>query len=361
MTVAGTLSKAELLARHVELVLVIPKAWPTYARETPPPPQNYEKIELPVLFSGHNHLHLYLGIRGLLTKIKPDVIHIDEEPYSVVTSQIIAASAGLKAKHIAFTWQNLYKVYPPPFSLFEKYVYKHARAIIAGNSEARTILRKKGYRGYIPIIPQFGIDSLAYTANLNNKEKLGVLPDVLAVAYVGRLVKEKGIDILLGAIAKVPGVHLYIAGSGPEEAFLARLAGEYRISDRVHFMGPLQSTKVAEFMASVDVLVLPSRTRPNWKEQFGRVLIEAMASGTVVIGSNSGEIPNVIGGAGLIFREGDVNELAMHLNALRDPVTRESYIRGGYERVKFYTQDRIVDKTLAVYKAVLDENRTPTS
>jgi quercetin dioxygenase-like cupin family protein len=69
-------------------------------------------------------------------------------------------------------------------------------------------------------------------------------------------------------------------------------------------------------LAQLDALVLPSLTRPNWKEQFGRVLVEAMACGVPVVGSDSGEIPRVIGQAGLSFPEGDAGALRASLAEL---------------------------------------------
>ena len=68
----------------------------------------------------------------------------------------------------------------------------------------------------------------------------------------------------------------------------------------------------------LDCLALPSLTRPNWKEQFGRVLVEAMACQVPVVGSDSGEIPNLVGDAGLIVPEGDAAALAAALRRLRD-------------------------------------------
>jgi len=102
----------------------------------------------------------------------------------------------------------------------------------------------------------------------------------------------------------------------------------------------------------LDVLVLPSLTRPNWKEQFGRVLIEAMACGVPVVGSDCGEIPNVIGQAGLIFPEGDADELRARLERLMgDPYLRMRLARLGRERVLArYTQARIAAETCEVYR-----------
>ena len=106
-----------------------------------------------------------------------------------------------------------------------------------------------------------------------------------------------------------------------------------------------------DYFRGLDVLVAPSMSRPNWTEQFGRVLVESMACGVPVIGSSSGEIPNVIGDAGLIFPEGDVDGLASALQTLMDDPSRrdEMGARGRSRVLDKFTQARIVDETYAVY------------
>jgi glycosyltransferase involved in cell wall biosynthesis len=102
--------------------------------------------------------------------------------------------------------------------------------------------------------------------------------------------------------------------------------------------------------------VLPSRSRPNWVEQFGRVLIEAMACGVPVVGSDCGEIPNVVGDAGLIFPEGDVEALRECLARLmREGDLWADLSRRGRERVlAHFTQAQIAAQTVAVYRRVVD-------
>lgn len=92
-------------------------------------------------------------------------------------------------------------------------------------------------------------------------------------------------------------VRVLLAGDGEERSALEQLAQELGIADRVTFLGRQASSNMATFYNSLDVLVLPSRTLPNWKEQFGRVLIEAMACQVPVVGSDSGEIRNVVAAA----------------------------------------------------------------
>jgi glycosyltransferase involved in cell wall biosynthesis len=128
------------------------------------------------------------------------------------------------------------------------------------------------------------------------------------------------------------------------------LATHLGIAKRVTFASPVPSMEMPRFMSALDVLVLPSRTRPNWKEQFGRVLIEAMACGVSVIGSDSGEIPSVIGEAGLVFRQDDVEDLRRCLLSLYDHALRLRLAREGRARVMaHYTQAHIAAETRQVY------------
>jgi glycosyltransferase involved in cell wall biosynthesis len=109
------------------------------------------------------------------------------------------------------------------------------------------------------------------------------------------------------------------------------------------------------FHRSLDVLVLPSRTTPSWKEQFGRVLIEAMACERAVVGSSSGEIPQVIGEAGLIFPEGDHATLTTQLQRLLvEPDLRQRLGAAGRRRVlERFTMAQVAAQTVALYQRLV--------
>jgi len=252
-----------------------------------------------------------------------------------------------------FTWQNLARRYPWPFSFFERDVLRQADAAIAGNGEAVSVWRGKGYRGPMRVIPQFGVDPEEFRPVERPAKAAGAAPFV--VGYAGRLVAEKGIDLLLRAIAQLPAqVQAHIVGAGPERARLVRLAHELGLSGRVHWTPLVPSAEMPGVFAGFDCLVLPSRTRANWKEQFGRVLIEAMACGVPVVGSTSGEVPNVIGDAGCLFPEGDAAALAEQLRRLwQQPDRRALLAAKGRERVVArYTQRCVAQATIALYRSL---------
>ena len=358
--------KLEELARQpdMELTVVVPPFWRdergTLTLERAHTHGYTLRVE-PLRFNGQFHLHFYPTISRVVREVRPDLIHIDEEPYNLASFLLVRAARPVAAKALFFTWQNILRRYPVPFSWMESYVLRQTDFAIAGNTEAGDVLRAKGYAGKLAVIPQFGVDPKVFYPADRPAPQLPNHSTTLPVRIGysgGRLVREKGIDILLRAVAGLEGKwELRILGSGPDKTRLQALARQLGIDSRVHFDPPIPSTQVSDFLRQLDLAVLPSITRPNWKEQFGRALIEAMACEVAVIGSNSGEIPNVIGDAGLIFPEGNVGALRAQIETLqRDPaIRRELGARGRTRVLGHYTQARVAAETYAVYRAILTE------
>jgi glycosyltransferase involved in cell wall biosynthesis len=269
------------------------------------------------------------------------------------------------ARGLFFTWQNLNRRYPWPFRAFEIANYHRAAYAIAGNRAAVDVLRAKGYRGPVAVIPQFGVDPGIFrpkTIDDGRQTTTDKPRPSFVIGYAGALIPEKGVDLLLRACAGLPDVdwRLAIAGDGPERTRLGTLADALGIGGRVDFVGQRASTEMPDVYPTFDVLVLPSLSRPNWKEQFGRVLIEAMACGLPVIGSDSGEIPNVIGDAGLLFPEGDISALRDSIACLFiDPEQRARCAEAGRQRVLAeFTQAQIAIETHRVYCEILLRQKT---
>ncbi|MBZ0295607.1 MAG: glycosyltransferase family 4 protein [Anaerolineae bacterium] len=229
---------------------------------------------------------------------------------------------------------------------------KNVDYAIAGTDSAALIWRDKGYTGPLEVIPQFGVDpNLFYPASRKPKGPF-------TIGYFGRLVEEKGLHLLLDAVARLDNSNwqLKIVGSGPQRGALEAQANCLGLRDHVCFYDRIPSVEIAAHYHGLDVFVLPSLTRPNWKEQFGRVLLEAMSSGIAVIGSDSGAIPDVVGQAGVIFPEGDVLALTRHLRDLQlQPDWRNWLGEQGRERVlKHYTHRRVAEATVEIYQTLAD-------
>ncbi|MCD6519416.1 MAG: glycosyltransferase family 4 protein [Anaerolineae bacterium] len=350
-------TKLEAIAAHeeIELFAIVPPSWQGLRLERAYT-RGYQLLVLPLVFDGHFHLHFYPSLAAALRHLRPDVCHIEEEPYNLATYLAVRAAKKVGSKVLFFTWQNLLRRYPPPFRQMERYVYARVDAAIAGNQEAAQVLRAKGYKGKLQVLPQFGVDPQVFSPQAK-----GTKEGTFTVGYAGRLVEEKGLWILARALRGLEGDwQLLICGEGPLQEKLENYFSNQGLRPRVHFLGHLSSAEMPAFLNRLDVLVLPSLTRPNWKEQFGRVLIEAMACEVPVVGSSSGEIPHVIGDAGIVFPEGNVQALKDALEALRrDAPRRRALGAKGRQRVlAHYTQERIAAETVALYCDLLKEHDT---
>jgi glycosyltransferase involved in cell wall biosynthesis len=174
---------------------------------------------------------------------------------------------------------------------------------------------------------------------------------------VGRLVYEKGIHLIFYAVKDFDfNYKVLVIGSGPYKKNLETIAKKLNIDKKVIFLDWIRYNQLPDYYNCMDVLVLPSLTTPNWKEQFGRVLIEAMSCEVAVIGSSSGEIPIVIGECGLLFKENNVDELREKLLFLfKNCEIRKNLAKKGRKRVEENFDRRLLDKkTYQIYKSLYE-------
>ncbi len=362
MVVGPYQKKAEELAKlpGVELTVIVPDAWveprvgvqKLDAQFT----QGYDMVVTEMRFNGHFHYHYYPAIGKIIRDLKPDVFHIDEEPYNYATYHAMKAGQRTGARMCFFTYQNIMKKYPFPFSSFEKSVYAGVEVGVAANQAALDVIRAKGFTKPSLVIPQFGVDPALYQPGVPQARPANRPP---TVGYIGRLVEEKGVQILLDAVAALRQPYrLEIIGSGYYRTELEVQAARLGIRDRIFFRNSVPSREVPNVLGKIDILVVPSLTRSNWKEQFGRVIIEAMACEVPVIGSDSGEIPNVIGDAGIIVPEGDAQTLALRIwELMEDRVRRLELAARGRQRVlRYFTQQQVALRYYQLYQAMLYGN-----
>jgi glycosyltransferase involved in cell wall biosynthesis len=153
-----------------------------------------------------------------------------------------------------------------------------------------------------------------------------------------------------------------VIGAGPDESAFDALAAALGIAARVVRLGFVPHHEIASRLSAFDLFVLPSETRPHWKEQFGRVLIEALACGVPVVGSDSGSIPEIVRatGGGLVFAEGNADALAAALHSLIEaPAQRRAYADAGGARARaLYSQSAVAGRMAQAIAAALPASGT---
>ncbi|MBX6364984.1 MAG: glycosyltransferase [Gemmatimonadetes bacterium] len=358
LVVAAYREKLRALAREVDITAVVPRRWGTEPVEEGD--AGVAILRCDAWLHGRNHLHVYPGIAGVLDCLRPDLVHIDEEPYSAVTLQLARACRRRGIPCLFFAWQNLARRLPPPFGALRAWVFENVTGGIAGTPRAAEVLRRAGFARPLAVIPQLGVDPVRFApdaaARAAARRRLGVPDDAFVLGFGGRLVPEKGVDVLIDALARLPAVRLLLVlGAGPERPRLEARARAAGLAERVHFAGRIDSRRMPDWLAALDALALPSRTTRRWSEQFGRILVEAMACGVPVVASDAGEIRHVVGDAGVLVPEGDAAALAAAVAPLAaDPGRREAFGRRGRERVlQRFTHERIAADTAAFYRALL--------
>ena len=311
------------------------------------------------------------GLTAAIRDSKPNVLHLWEEPFSVIALQALALASvwAPRAAPIFFSSDNLsrdfrYGYRPSAFyAAVERYAHRRCVAGTAVNTEVVEVLRNKGFTKPVEVVPH-GLDLADYPLHRAPRDEVlarfELEPPI--VGFAGRLLRVKGVDLLLKAIAALgeTGPSLVIVGDGPERESLESISRELGIEDRVRFFPLVPHEAMPPILAAIDVLVLPSRTMPKLKEQFGRVLIEGMAAGCVTIGSSSGAIPEVVGDGGLVFKEESLDDLAKTLRrALGDTDLAECLRRRGRARVEQqYTWNAIAKRIVAFYQTFYNAGRT---
>lgn len=291
-------------------------------------------------------------LRRLLTDFRPDVVQVEERLTSPVAAAVTATAARLGIPSVAFTSESLPR--PERFLARSRRRGTLARAsgIIGANTLAAAMARDG--RPDLPwvSIPQLGLEVVRAP---------GLEPHPpLALGFVGRLVPEKGLDVLLRATVRLHGPWtLSVAGTGPEQEPLERLAEQLGIASRVTWLGAIPAADLAALWPRLDCLVTPSRTTGDWVEAYPLQALQAMAHGVVVVASDSGALPEMLGGAGLVFREDHAEGAAEALARLMaDGALRERLAAEGRRRViAEYVDDAVARKTLAFWREVRERTR----
>lgn len=261
---------------------------------------------------------------------------------------------------VYFSFQSHFKQYPPPFNWIERFAISRAAGwICSGQTVAETLKHRQGYSLPMRLIP-LGVDVNSFypspDAGLQIRRSLAWEEQgAPVIGYLGRLVPEKGLDLLMRVLDRLqtPWRALFV-GTGPMEATLRTWANRH--GDRVRICTDVKHSDVPQYLNAMDILCAPSQTTPQWREQFGRMLVEAFACGVPVIGSDSGEIPYVIQDAGVVVGERDEQSWVQALSdLLESPSRRQELAEKGLHRAHaVYAWPIIAKQYLEFFTELLD-------
>ncbi len=250
--------------------------------------------------------------RKAIAAAKPDVVQINlqvpfAEPYTVLAALTVRRAKVVVVEHLPMAIQS------PRIRLLKRLTAPRLAAHVAvGNHAARQVEQLSGLR-------EGSIRSIPNGVPMPREEALRRPPNAdFVVGAVGRLHHQKAFDVLIRAVAQLPGAHLVLVGDGQERTALERLAADLGISDHVAVTGWTEAA--AGYLQSFDVVAIPSRY-----EGLPLVLLEAMLSGCAIVATGVGSIPDAMqdGETGLLVAVDDDEALAIALRRLRtDPELR---------------------------------------
>ncbi len=307
----------------------------------------------------HPNLFLYdpVGLWRVLGSSRWDLIDLHEEPFGLAVAEVLALCRlrSLRIPMVLASAQNIDKRYPPPFRWFERWSLHQAAGAYTCNVEAGEILTRKGL-GVPWVLLPLGVD-------VDRFQPVGHPPPTgrLRVGFVGRLIPHKGVDVLLEAVAGDDRMRAEIFGAGAESDRLADLVTRLGLADRVTFHGPIDEGDIPDIYRRFDVLAVPSVPMPGWLEQFGRVVVEAQASGIPVVASASGALPDVVGEEGLLVPPRDPGALRDALARLLDEPGLWEHLRdAGIASAGSYSWETVAESQMALYRSAAARDGTGT-
>ncbi len=278
------------------------------------------------------------ALKRAMQEAQPDVIQIWGGAPARSAEQVVwlKMRACPRAKTVFYGFDQFPYRFAPWTQLRWRFLWSRMAGGIEANSEGVEALRQAGFRKPLTRI-FWGVETDVYRPmeRAAMRRKLGLEHEHI-VGFAGRFVEEKGLRVLLEALEQMASsVHAVLIGNGPLREEIEARGNTGALRGRVHVFGTKPAAELAQYMNCFDALALPSLTTSHWKEQYGRVIGEAMACGVVVVGSDSGAIPEVIGEAGVVVREGDATALARGLeSAIFDASVRARVIPAGRERAE---------------------------
>ena len=316
----------------------------------------YQLIRLPRWPRGTSHTkYFHSFLRDVLQGQHFDLIFVDSEPWSFIRWQTWALARLIQPESLLgeFSWENIERpgLKGGILSIVYRLAAKTHDFSISGNVACRRIFLKYGAKPETNLVAaQLGVEIREFRpADFDDKIKLrselGLPKNAFLIGFCGRLTDSKGLPELLLATEHLRScypntvIHLAMLGHGDMHDELTTYAASH---PWLHLLKPRPHREVAVFMRSLDLFVLASKPVTSgpglWEEQFGHVLIEAMAAGVPTLGSSSGAIPEVIGMPEAIFTHSNLESLIS---------TMKRWLQNNHELEALATKQR--QRTLALY------------
>lgn len=343
-----------LRADGADVVLISAARWDEGGKEVTCEVEEDDFVLAVATIGSHPNLFLY-DPRPIwrCLRLRPiDILDVHEEPCSLAAAELRLLRRLLcpSAKLVLYSAQNIFKRYPWPIRLLERGALRAASGAYVCNRRAGDILRQKGFRGRISVLP-LGVDIECFAPDFPGGGSDG---PGLRLGYVGRLEEHKGVQVVIEAMRGYGSWSLEIVGEGPYRQALMQQVRSAMLASQVNQRGFVPHHELPRLYRSFDVLVVPSLPTAAWEEQFCRVAVEAMASGVPVVASASGALPEVLGDGGLLFRPGDVSQLRDVLRRLEsDRELRRTLVEAGLLRARQFSWKAVASRHRELYEEVL--------
>ena len=299
---------------------------PSYADEVYEPvvKGSYELVLAPPI--GTEEFWHWPQIPQIIKDVDPDIIMCYQEPFSYVAWHVMKNAKLFNKPFVLFTWENIRKAFPQPTRQMESDVLKEANLVIAGNSDAGRICLEKGAKR-VEVCLQTGLDTNLFIPYPKLQITDKVEPKKLL--FVGRMVPEKGIELILKAFDKLPEnfVLKFVGGRGSMDELVKQ---HKEFGKRITLEPWVDHTKLPDFYNWADMTLVPSMDTKMWVEQCGYVIGESLLCDTPVLSSYSKSIVELWNTPDVHFiQQGDVDALVLILK------TESSYeIKDGRKYVK---------------------------
>lgn len=284
---------------------------------------------------------------------RSDIVHV-ADPHYYYSYQVARLKAkGIIKKLVSTWWETIpfNNESTPAKKRIKKYVMNQVDQFICYTEIAKECLITEGAKTEkITVIP-LGVDLTQFHPTQHKAR------DIKTVLYVGRLVEEKGILDLYKAFKMVERdvqrVTLRIVGTGPLENTIRRLIQKDCFQDTV-IIEHKSYHEMPSVYQQADVLCVPSKKIKTWEEQYGMVFVEAMASGVPIVSYSTGSIPLIVGNAGLLAKESNIEELsALIIQIIRAKELGKKIGTIGRERAeKLFDAKKTAYKLLKLYTSL---------